>query len=150
MRTIDNQYKHSDDYGSYTVCFGDRTIEIKFIGILGEMLIKKFCEDLEMMLRVIDWQYWGVYCDLIECDEASATTQDVLVNLSKLFLAHGCIVETFTVSKPKLLESATKLKAATGLEYSFHENSLFSNRTEAIKFIHNVLHKIKNKSSRPQ
>ena len=84
----------------------------------------------------------------MECDEGTASTQDVLVNLSKLFLLHGCIIETFTVCDPKVMDTAIKLKAATGLQYSFHENSLYADRSEAIEFIHSVLLKVKNKSAK--
>jgi hypothetical protein len=75
LKTLDNQYKHCGDDGSYTVCFGDRTIEIKFVDFLGEMLIEKFCKDLELMLRVADWQYWGGYCGMVECDDSRCISQ---------------------------------------------------------------------------
>lgn len=148
MRPKDNQYKHSDDYGSYLVCFGDCTIEIKFVGLLSEQLVEKFCKDLELMLGVIEWQYWGFFGDLTECDDKSATTRDVLVNLRNRFLEQGCIVEAFTVINPAAVESIVKLKTATGLEHSFHGNSLFTERVKAIEFIHNVLLKVKNKTTK--
>jgi hypothetical protein len=146
LRTIDNQYKYADEFGSYTVCFGDCTIEIKFVGLLSEQIVEKFCEDLELMLRVIDWKYWGFFGDLTECDDKSATTRNVLINLRKRFLEQGFIVEAFTITNPRALDSIAKLKTATGLEYSFHEASLFADRFQAIEFIHTVLHKVNMKS----
>jgi hypothetical protein len=143
-----NQYKHSDDYGSYLVCFGDSTIEIKFVGLLSEQLVEKFCKDLKLMLGVIEWQYWGFFGDLTECVEKSAITRYVLVNLRNKFLEQGCIVEAFTVINPAAVESIVKLKTARGLGNSFHGNNLFTERVNAIEFIHNVLLKVKSKTTK--
>jgi hypothetical protein len=150
LRVKENQYKYADEQGGYTVCFGDRTIEVTFLGLLSEQLVEKFCEDLELMLRVIEWQYWGFYGDLTKCDEKSATTRDILVKLRKLYLEHGCIVEAFNIGNPMTIESIDKLKTATGLEYSFHRDSLFTNRSHAIEFIHHVLFKVENKSTKSE
>jgi hypothetical protein len=100
------------------------------------------------MLGVIEWQYWGFFGDLTECDDKSATIRDVLVNLRNRFLEQGCIVEAFTVINPAAVESIVKLKTATSLENSFHGNSLFTERANAIKFIHNVLLKDKSKTTK--
>jgi hypothetical protein len=56
------------------VCFGDRTIEVKFVGFLSEQLIENFFADLGLMLGVIEWQFWGYYGDLTECDVESSIT----------------------------------------------------------------------------
>ena len=146
MVTKNNQYRHSDEYGSYTVCFGDRTIEVKFVGFLSDSLLNKFCDDLGLMLGVIEWQFWGYYGDLSECDDKSAITGEFLVNLRKRFLKQGCIVESYTMTNPKSIESIMKLRVASGLEGIFLENNLFSDRYQAIEYIHNILSKVKNKS----
>ena len=57
MRTIDNRYKYADEHGSYSVCFGERTIGMKFVSFLNEPRLDKFCADLGMMQRVIESQY---------------------------------------------------------------------------------------------
>jgi hypothetical protein len=146
MQTKENRYKHADEYGSYTVCFGDRTIEVKFVGFLSQPLLNKFCDDLGLMLRVIEWQFWGYYGDLSECDDKSAITGDVIVNLRERFLKHGCIVESYTITNPKSIESIVKLRMASGLEHAFLENNLFSDRHQAIEYIHKILSKVKKTS----
>ena len=141
-----NQYKHADEYGSYTVCFGDRTIEVKLVGFLSETLLDKFCDDLGLMLGVIEWPFWGYFGDLIECEEGSATTQDVLVNLRKRFIENGCVVEAFAIAKPKAMDSLVNLETATGLKHSFNKETLFADRLHAVEFIQNFLDKFKDKS----
>jgi hypothetical protein len=148
MRTIDNQYKHADECGSYTVFFGDRTIEVKFVGFLTESLIDKFCDDLGMMLGVIEWQFWGYYGDMTECDDNSDIVRDDLVNLHKRFLKQGCVVSAYKITNPKSIENVNKMKMATGLEYSSINNNLFPDRSQAIGFIHEIILKVKNKSSK--
>jgi hypothetical protein len=146
MGTKENLYTHADEYGSYTVCFGDRTIEVKFVGFLSEPLINKFCDDLGLMLGVIEWEFWGYYGDLSECDDKSAITGDIIVNLRQRFLKQGCIVESYTITNPKSIESIVKLRIASGLEHVFLENNLFSDRHQAIEYIHKILSKVKKAS----
>jgi hypothetical protein len=146
----DNQYTHADDYGSYTVCFGDRTIEVKFVGFLSESLLDKFCDDLGMMLRVIEWPFWGYYGDLTQCDEKSPITREILVSLRKRFYKQGCIAEAYTITNPTNIENIVKLRKAEGLENSSIDNNLFPDRSQAIEYIHNVLLKIKNKSTQAE
>jgi hypothetical protein len=147
MRTIDNRYKYADEHGSYAVCFGDRTIEMKFVGFLSEPLLDKFWAELGMMLGVIEWQYWGYYGDLTECDEKSPITQKSLVNLRKRFYNKGCIAEAYTITNPATIENVVKLRKAEGFEHASLDDNLFPERSQAIEFIHNVLFKIKNKST---
>jgi hypothetical protein len=146
LRTTNNQYKYSDEFGSYTVCFGDRTIEVKLIGLLSEQLLNKFCDDLGLMLSVIEWQFWGYYGDLSECDDKSVINGDFLVNLRQRFLNQGCIVESYTISAPESIESIVKLRVASGLENVFSENNIFSDRAQATEYIHNILSKVQNQS----
>jgi hypothetical protein len=147
MRPIDNRYIYADEHGSYAVCFGDRTIEMKFVGFLSEPLLDKFCADLGIMLRVIEWQYWGYYGDLTECDEKSPIAQKTLVNLRKRFYSQGCIAEAYTITSPTTIEKIVKLRKAEGFEHASLDDNLFPERSQAIEFIHNVLFKIKNKST---
>jgi hypothetical protein len=145
MRTIDNRYKYADSHGGYTLFFGECTIEVKVIGFLSQSLLDKFCDDLGMMLGVIEWKYWGYYGDLSECDEKSPITQEILVNLRKRFYKKGCIAEAYTITHPITIENVVRLKKAEGLDSSI-DNNLFPDRSQAIEFIQNVLSRIKNKS----
>jgi hypothetical protein len=142
LRIKDNQYKHSDDYGSYAVRFGDRTIEVKFVGFLSEQLIEKFCDDLGLMLRVVEWQFWGYYGDLTECDEQSAKTRKVLIELHKNFLRNGCIVDAYNITDPAAIEHVIESRRASGVKQSSIDNNLFPSREQAIEFIHKVLLKV--------
>lgn len=148
MRVKENQYKYADEKGSYTVCFGDRTIEIKFIGFLSDQLLEKFCHDLGLMLRVIEWQFWGYYGDLTDCDESSTINREILTKLRKRFYEQGCIVEAYTIANPTTIKSIVALKNAEGFENSSIDNNLFPDRSQAIEFIHNVLYKVENKSTK--
>lgn len=145
MTAKSNQYKHSDEYGSYTVCLGDRTIEVKFIGFLSEPLLDKFCDDLGLMLRVIEWPFWGYYGDLTECDDKSPITRDVLVNLRKRFLEKGCIIESYSITNPTAIENIVKLRMASGIQHSELHNNLFPDRQRAIEYIHDILLKVEQK-----
>ena len=146
MRVKNNQYKHSDEQGSYTVCFGDRTLEIKFVGFLSDQLIEKFCVDLGLMLGVIEWQFWGFYGDLTECDEESATSRKILVDLQQRFLSKGCIVDAYTITNPIAVEHFVKLSKEAGVENYLLDKNLFPDRQQALDFIHNILLKVENKS----
>ena len=147
MSTKDNRYKHSDDLGSYSVCFGDRTIEVKFVGFLSDSLIEKFCHDLGLMLGVIEWKFWGYYGDLTECDDESVASRDILVDLQKRFLKQGCIVDAYSIINPVAIKHVTKLRKNVGLEHYLLKENLFSDHQKAIDFIHSVLLKIEQKQS---
>lgn len=142
MNIKNNQYKHSDEHGSYVVCFGDHIIEVKFVGSLSKQLLEKYCEDLCSMLRVIEWQYWGYYGDLTECNNESATGRDLLVDLQKKFINNGCIIDAYTVTNPVAIKHLSSSKKAAGIEYSSLDKHLFPNKQKAIDFIHNSLLKI--------
>lgn len=148
MRPQNNQYKYSDEQGSYTVCFGDRTLEIKFIGILSDQLVEKFCEDLGLMLGVVEWRYWGYYADLTECDEESATSRKTLVDLRKRFLDKGCIVDAYTITNPDAVENLIKSSKDAGVENYLLDENIFPDRKQAIDFIHSVLLKVEKSSAK--
>ncbi|MFT6045523.1 MAG: hypothetical protein ACI9WC_001223 [Arenicella sp.] len=115
---------------------------------MSEQLVEKFCKDLELILGVIEWQYWRFFGDLTECDKKSATTRDVLANLRNRFLEQGSIIEAFALINHVAVESKVKLNTATGFENSFHGNSLYTERVNAIEFIQNVLLKIQSKTKK--
>lgn len=150
MRTKNNQYKHSDEQGSYTVCFGDRTLEIKFVGFLSDQLIEKFCIDLGLMLGVVEWQYWGYFADLTECDEESVTGRKTLVELRKRFLDKGCIVDAYTITNPVTVEHLVKSITKAGEENYLLDKNMFPDRQQAIDFIHSVLLKVEKSSANVQ
>lgn len=107
------------------MCFGDRTIEVKFVGFLSEQLIENFFADLGLMLGVIEWQFWGYYGDLTECDVESSITWDVLVELQKRFLSHGCIVDAHSIINPVAIENVVKSRKEAGLKYYLLDENLF-------------------------
>ena len=150
MNVTTNQYKHADEYGSYTVCFGERTIEVTFIGLLSEQLIEKYCEDLSLMLGVVEWQFWGYYGDLTKCDDDSSITRDVLVDLYKRFLKKGCIVEAYSIINSTAIDNIVKLRRAAGIEQSSLDNNLFADRLQAIEFIHSFIQKVEKKSAKSE
>ena len=139
-----NQYKHSDDQGSYTVCFGDKTLEVKFVGFLSEQLIEKFCADLELMLGVIEWQYWGYYGDLSESAEQFSQTTDMLSKLLNRYIEKGCVIDAYTVSTPLAVELITKTRHGAGILKGSIEKHIFADKEQAIQFIHQILEKIEN------
>lgn len=145
MQTKDNRYKHADQDGSYSVFFGDRTIEVKFVGFLSEKLVEKYCQDFELMLRVIEWKQWGYYANLIECDDESATTRKVLVELNKRMLKMGCVVDAYTVTNSVTISHLIKSRKSAGISDPSLDKNLFSNRQQAIDYIHSILNKIDNK-----
>jgi hypothetical protein len=134
-----NQYKHSDNFGSYVVCFGEHTIEVKFVGRLSKQLLEKYCEDLSIMLKVIDWQFWGYYGDLTECNNESATSRDVLAELQRKFIIKGCIIDAYTITNPVAIKHLSSSRKAAGIKHSSLDKHLFPNKQKAIEFIHSIL-----------
>jgi len=90
---------------------------------------------------------FGASTELTQCDDKSLITRDVLVNLRKRFLKHGCIVEDYTITNPTAIENIIKLRMASGLEHSTLDYNLFADRRQAIESIHHVLLKLKDKSA---
>jgi hypothetical protein len=140
-----NQYTHSDELGSYTVCFGDRTIEVIFTGVMSEPLIEKYCADLKLMLNVIEWRYWGYYGDLTNSENQSLETNEQLIKLHKRCLENGCVVDAYTIVDPVAKAQVTKTRLASGVKAQSIDKNLFLNRREAIDFIHGILLKVENK-----
>lgn len=138
------EYKYQDNKGSYLVRFGDRTLEVKFVGYLDSQLINKFCADLDLMLGIIEWPRWGYYGDLSECDGQSTETRDVLTKLHKRFMQTGCVVDAYSTDKQDVINNIIQSRQAAGLTQTNLDGQLFPDKQQAIQFIQDTLEKIES------
>lgn len=128
-------YAAQDKHASYVIELDNNTVIARVQGAFCESLIKRFCEDIQEMVKQFDpsfvWAYFGFMPD---CDGYTGECEKLLVENSVFAKNHGCLVDAYTINSPVARSQIEQARLKAGIDSPL-EKHLFEDEEEALAFI---------------